>query len=55
VLNASRTTLIVVALAAVVLLVLGLATDVGIFGWIGAIILGAWVVAAWTMGRRSAA
>ena len=37
---------LVLADAAIVLLILGLATDVGIFGWVLAILLGAYVVVA---------
>lgn len=48
----SRRVLGVIAVIAIVLLVLGLATDVGLFGWVLAIILGAYVVAALVMGRR---
>jgi len=50
--NVSRTVLGVIAVIAIVLLVLGLATDVGLIGWVLAIILGAYVVAALVMGRR---
>jgi hypothetical protein len=50
--NVSRTVLGVIAVIAIVLLVLGLATDVGLFGWVLAIILGAYVVAALVMRRR---
>jgi len=49
--NASRSILIVIA---VVLLVLGLATDVGLMGWVLAIILGAYVIAVLVRGRRIA-
>jgi hypothetical protein len=52
--NASRNVLSVIAVIAVVLLILGLATDVGLFGWVLAIILGAYVIAAFVRGRRSA-
>ena len=48
----SRRVLGVIAVIAIVLLVLGLATDVGLFGWVLAIILGAYVVAALVIGRR---
>jgi hypothetical protein len=50
--NVSRTVLIAIAAIAVVLLVLGLATDVGLFGWVLAIILGAYVIAASVRGQR---
>ena len=52
--SASRTVLIAVAVIAFVLLVLGLATDVGLFGWVLAIILGAYVIAALVSNRRTA-
>jgi hypothetical protein len=52
--NASRTVLFAVAAIALVLLVLGLATDVGLFGWVVALILGAYVIAALVRGRRTA-
>ena len=52
-LNVSRTVLIVVAVIALALLVLGLTTDVGLFGWVLAIILGAYVVAALVRGQRT--
>ena len=44
----------VIAVIALVLLILGLATDVGLFGWVLAIILGAYVIAAFVRGRRAA-
>jgi hypothetical protein len=52
--NASRSILIVIAVIALVLLVLGLATDVGLIGWVLAIILGAYVIAVLVRGRRTA-
>jgi hypothetical protein len=52
--NASRSILIVIAVIALVLFVLGLATDVGLIGWVLAIILGAYVIAALVRGRRAA-
>ena len=52
--NVSRTVLIAIAAIAVVLLVLGLATDVGLFGWVLAIVLGAYVIVAFVRGRRTA-
>jgi hypothetical protein len=52
--NASRSLLIAIAVLAVVLLALGLATDVGLIGWVLAIILGAYVVAALVSARRAA-
>jgi len=48
----SRRVLGVIAAIAIVLLVLGLATDVGLIGWVLAIILGAYVFAALVMDRR---
>ena len=53
--NVSRATLAVMAVIAVVLLVLGLATDIGLLGWVLALILGAYVVAALVMSRRATA
>jgi hypothetical protein len=50
--NVSRTVLYALAAAAIVLLILGLATDVGIFGWILAILLGAYVVMAFVRARE---
>jgi hypothetical protein len=50
--NVSRTTLMVMAGIAIVLLALGLATDIGPFGWVLALILGAYVVVALVKGRR---
>ena len=44
----------VIAVTALVLLILGLATDVGLFGWVLAIILGAYVIAAFVRTRRAA-
>ena len=44
----------VIAVIALVLLILGLATDVGLFGWVLAIILGAYVIAAFVRRRRAA-
>lgn len=52
--NVSRAVLIVIAVIALVLLVLGLATDVGLFGWVLAIILGGYVIAAFLRGQRTA-
>jgi hypothetical protein len=51
--NVSRTALMVMAVIAIVLLALGLATDLGPFGWVLALILGAYVVVALIMRRRS--
>ena len=52
--NVSRTVLAAIAVIAVVLLVLGLATNVGLYGWVIAIILGAYVIAAFVRGQRAA-
>ena len=52
--NVSRTILYALAAAAIVLLILGLATDVGIFGWVLAILVGGYVVAALMRGGRAA-
>jgi hypothetical protein len=52
--NPSRNVLAGIAVVAVVLLILGLATDVGLFGWVLALILGAYVVIAFVRGRRTA-
>ena len=41
------------AVIAVVLIALGLASDIGLFGWVLGLILGAYVVAALVMGRRA--
>jgi uncharacterized membrane protein YkgB len=53
--NVSSTVLGILAVIAIVLLLLGLATDVGLFGWVLAIIVGAYVVAAFMSGRRRTA
>ena len=45
-LNPSRTTVILLALVAFVALILGLATDVGLFGWSLAVLLGLYLAAA---------
>jgi hypothetical protein len=52
--NVSRNVLVVLAVIAIVLLVLGIATDVGLFGWVLAIIVGAYVIVAFTRRRRPA-
>jgi len=52
--SVSRTVLVILALVAVALLVLGLATDVGLFGWVLAILLGAYVIVAVVRGSRVA-
>jgi hypothetical protein len=50
----SRNVLVVLAIIAIVLFILGLATDVGLFGWVLAIIVGAYVIAAFVRTRRAA-
>jgi hypothetical protein len=52
--NVSRPVLVVLAVIALVLLVLGLATDVGLFGWVVAVVLGAYVIVAIVRARRVA-
>lgn len=52
--SASRNVLVVLAVVAVVLFVLGIATDVGLFGWVLAIIVGAYVIAGFVRSRRPA-
>ena len=52
--NASRNVLVVLALIAIVLFILGVATDVGLFGWVLAIILGAYVITAFMRQHRTA-
>ena len=52
--NVSRTVLAILAVLAVVLLVLGLATGVGLFGWVLAIVLAAYVIVAYVRGRQVA-
>jgi hypothetical protein len=52
--NVSRTVLGVIAIIAIVLLILGLATDLGLFAWLLAIILTIYVIAAFITGRRAA-
>jgi len=52
--SASRNVLVVLAVIAVVLFVLGIATDVGLFGWVVAIIVGAYVITALVRRRRMA-
>ncbi len=51
--NVSRNVLVVLALIAIVLFVLGIATDVGLIGWVLAIIVGAYVIAALVRQRRT--
>jgi hypothetical protein len=52
--SASRNVLVVLALIAIALFILGLATDVGLFGWVLAIIVGAYVITAFVRQRRPA-
>jgi hypothetical protein len=52
--NASRNVLVVLAIVAIVLFILGIATDVGLFGWLLAIIVGAYVIAVFLRQRRTA-
>ena len=47
--------LAVIAALAILLLILGLATGLGLFGWVAAIFMGAYVVVAAVRGRREAA
>jgi hypothetical protein len=51
--SVSRRGLGLIAVIAIVLLILGIATSVGLFGWTVAIILGAYVVVMIVRGRRS--
>jgi hypothetical protein len=51
--NVSRRALGLIAVIAIVLLILSIATSVGLFGWAVAIILGAYVVVMWVRGQRS--
>jgi hypothetical protein len=52
--SVSRNVLAVLALIAIALFVLGIATDVGLFGWVLAIIVGAYVITAFVRSRRTA-
>jgi hypothetical protein len=52
--SVSRNVLAVLAVIAIVLFVLGLATGVGLFGWVLAIIVGAYVITAFVRSRRPA-
>ena len=45
-LNPSRSRVLAIAIAALVCLVLGLATDVGLFGWVAAVLLGLYLAVA---------
>ena len=51
--NVSRTVLVILAVLALALLVLGLATDVGLIGWVLAVLIGAYVIAAAARQRRA--
>ena len=53
-LNVSRNVLLLLAVIAVVLFILGIATDVGLIGWVLAIILGAYVITVFVRQRRVA-
>jgi hypothetical protein len=52
--NVSRNALLALAVIAVVLFILGIATDVGLIGWVLAIIVGAYVITAFVRQRRVA-
>ena len=52
--DVSRNVLLLLAVVAIVLFILGIATDVGLFGWILAIIVGAYVLTAFVRMRRAA-
>jgi len=54
-LNPSRPVVITLIVASVVLLALGLATDVGLFGWSLAVLIGLYLGITWVarIGRRS--
>jgi hypothetical protein len=52
--NASRHVLVALAVVAIILFILGIATDVGLFGWVLAIIVGAYVITAFMRQRRPA-
>lgn len=51
--DVSRNVLVVLAVIAIVLFILGIATDVGLFGWVLAIIVGAYVITAFMRMRRA--
>ena len=55
-LNPSRQVVIALIVTSVVLLALGLATDVGLFGWSLAVLIGLYLGVAWVarIGRRGA-
>jgi hypothetical protein len=52
--SVSRNALAALAILAIVLFVLGIATDVGLIGWVLAIIIGAYVITAFVRSRRPA-
>jgi hypothetical protein len=52
--SVSRNVLAVLAVIAIVLFVLGIASGVGLFGWVLAIIVGAYVITAFVRSRRPA-
>jgi hypothetical protein len=52
--DVSRNVLVVLAIVAIVLFILGIATGVGLFGWVLAIIVGAYVITALVRMRRTA-
>jgi hypothetical protein len=52
--SVSRNVLVALAVVALILFFLGVATDVGLFGWVLAIIVGAYVITALVRQRRAA-
>jgi hypothetical protein len=52
--DVSRNVLVVLAVIAIALFILGIATDVGLSGWVLAIIVGAYVITAFMRMRRAA-
>jgi hypothetical protein len=52
--DVSRNVLVVLAIVAIVLFILGIATGVGLFGWVLAIIVGAYVITGFVRMRRAA-
>jgi predicted permease len=50
--NVSRRGLALIAVIAIALLILGIATSLGLFGWTVAILLGAYVIVMMVRGRR---
>jgi hypothetical protein len=55
-LNPSRQVVLALIVASVALLALGLATDVGLFGWSLAVLIGLYLAIAWVarLGKRGA-